>query len=50
MKRQNKNRLSPFRVRMSYETTKPGFGVLCFIFCCSTFVLIGECVVLLCSV
>jgi len=46
MKRQNQNRPSPFPDRMSLEETKAGFSFL-FILCCSTFLLIVECVLLL---
>ena len=38
------NRPTPFSDQVSYKATKPGFSFLC----CSTFFLIGECVLLLC--
>jgi len=47
MKRRNQNRPSPFRGRTSYEATKPGFSFFVFILRCSSFLLIGHCVLLL---
>jgi len=47
MKRKNQNRPSPFAGRMSQEATKPGFSFFVFILCCGTYLLIGECVLLL---
>ena len=43
VKRRNQNRPSLFAGQMSQEATKPGFSFLC----CSTFLLIGEGVLLL---
>jgi len=41
------NRPTLFPGRMSQMATKPGF-IFSFILCCGTFILIGECVLLLC--
>jgi len=50
MKHGSKNRPSPFPGRMSKEATKPGFSFCVFILHRSIFVLIGECVLLMCWV
>ena len=47
MKHQNQNMPSLFSGRMSQEATKPGIR-FALILCCSAFLLIGECVLLLC--
>ena len=49
MKLRNKNRPSPLPGQMSYEATKPGFSYFVYLRC-TTCLLIGEYMFLLCSV